>query len=199
MRGKIPRHWFTWQRTVRLLTNRTVFQFVDNRLLTAGRIEVSGYSMNPPSKQLPWTDVAVFENLNTGRTVETSLINQGLPARVYDDKLVRRLLFLRPPRATFRLQVHADDFYRAHEILKAGPTDSLREAIHCPDCGSAQISYPQMTRKFIMPTITLHLGILLRLLDHQCYCEKCHCLWSLPGEAARLTPKVSEDPWPNSF
>jgi hypothetical protein len=149
--------------------------------------------MNPPSKQLPWTDVAVFEDFNTGRTVETSLNTQGLQARLYDDQLVRRLLFLRPPRATFRLQVHADDFYRAHEILQAGP------ALHCPDCSSVQISYPQMTRKFILPTILLHAGILLRLIDHQCYCEKCHCLWRLPGEADHLAPKVGQDPWPNPF
>jgi hypothetical protein len=153
--------------------------------------------MSSPSNHQPWTDVAVFEDFNTGRTVETSLTTQGLQARLYDDKLVRRLLFLRPPRVTYRLQVHADDFYRAHGLLKTGPTDSLRDAIHCPDCGSVQISYPQMTRKFILPTILLHAGILFRLIDHQCYCEKCHCMWSLLSEASRLAPKVSRDPWPN--
>ena len=153
--------------------------------------------MNSPSKHQSWTDVAVFEDLNAGRTVETLLATRGLPARIYDDKLVRRLLFLRPPRTTFRLQVQTVDFNRTQDFLHAGPADTLREAIHCPDCGSLQISYPQMTRKFILPTILLHVGILLRLIDHQCYCEKCHYMWSLPKDAAAFAPKVSRDAWPN--
>jgi hypothetical protein len=157
------------------------------------------YNMSSPSKHQPWTDVAVFEDLNAGKTVETILTNQGLQARIYDDQLVRRLLFLRPPRVTFRLQVHPGDFARAQDLLHAGPADGLRDASHCPDCGSLQISYPQMTRKFILPTITLHLGILLRLIDHQCYCERCHCMWSLPDKATGLAPKVRRDPWPNAF
>jgi hypothetical protein len=101
------------------------------------------YDMHSPSKRQPWTDVAVFEDLNTGRTVETLLTHQGFQARIYDDKLLRRFLFLRPPRATFRLQVHTDDFDRAHDVLQTGATDGLRAAMRCPDCGSLQISYPQ--------------------------------------------------------
>jgi hypothetical protein len=155
--------------------------------------------MNSPSKHQPWADVAVFEDLNTSRTVETLLTSQGLQARTYDDKFFRRFLFLRPPRKTFRLQVHPDDFNRAQDLLHVGPKDHLRDAIHCPDCDSPRVSYPQMTRKFILPTILLHAGILLRLLDHQCYCEECHCMWSLPGEATGLAPKVIRDPWPNLF
>lgn len=167
--------------------------------LTAGEIGASHYGMNAPSKHQPWTDVAVFENLNTGRTVETILTNQGVQARLYDDKLMRRFLFLRPPRVTFRLQVPAGDFNRAHDILHAGATDPLRDAMHCPDCGSLQVSYPQMTRKFMLPTILLHAGILSRLIDHQWYCEKCHCMWSFPENDTGLAPKIRRDPWPNPF
>jgi hypothetical protein len=71
--------------------------------------------------------------------------------------------------------------------------------MHCPDCGSLQTSYPQMTRKFILPTILLHAGILTRLIDHQWYCEKCHCMWSFPDNALGLAPKIRRDPWPNAF
>lgn len=152
---------------------------------------VSRYSMNQPSNHQQWTDVAVFEDLNPARTVETLLTHQGIAARVYDDKLARRLLFLRPPRVTYRLQVRTGDFHRAEHFLQADSMVSLREAIHCPECGAPQISYPQMTRKFILPTIVLHLGILSRLMDHQCYCEKCHCMWSLPDKAAALIPETA--------
>jgi hypothetical protein len=149
--------------------------------------------MNSPSKYQPWTDVAVFEDLDTGKAVETLLTNQGLHARTYDDKLTRCFLFLRPPRVTFRLQVRESDFNRAQDFLRARARDGLPDAIHCPDCGSLRLSYPQMTRKFILPTIVLHVGILLRVLEHQCYCEDCHCMWSLPDKtqspAAKAAPQ----------
>lgn len=135
--------------------------------------------MNSPSKHQTWTDVAVFEDLVTARAVETLLTSQGLQTRTYDDKFFRHFLFLRPPRMTFHVQVHTGDSTRAHDFLHATATDVLRDATHCPDCGSLRISYPQMTRKFVLPTILLHLGILLRVLDHQCYCEDCHRMWPL--------------------
>jgi len=55
----------------------------------------------------------VFEDWDASKAAEILLTNQGLVARTYDDKLVRRFLFLRPPRKTFRLQVQPSDFNRA--------------------------------------------------------------------------------------
>src|ERR1700712_1193034 len=115
--------------------------------------------MNPNQDRL-WTDVAVFEDLKTGQAVETLLRSQGFPVRIYDDKFFRRCLFLRPPRVTFRVQVFPADIARAENFLTATAADLLNQAIHCPDCGSLRITYPQMTRKFVSPTIFLHAGIL---------------------------------------
>jgi hypothetical protein len=39
-----------------------------------------------------------------------------------------------------------------------------------------------MTRKFFLPTLALHLGIIFRIIEHECYCEHCHCTWNLPGK-----------------
>jgi len=150
--------------------------------------------MNSLSKHQPWTDLAVFDDLSTGQAVETLLTNAGIQARAYDDRFFRRFLFLRPPRKTFRLQVHRDDIARAQAFLFTLPTDPFRQAIHCPECGSLRVSYPQMTRKFILPTVVLHASILLRLNDHQCYCEDCHSMWSLPETAPNPAPKVAKQP-----
>jgi hypothetical protein len=73
--------------------------------------------------------------------------------------------------------------------LDTDPPVALKKAIHCPSCGSRQVSYPQMTRQFILPTILLHLGIIFRAIDHECYCEHCHFIWNLPGEKVRPAPK----------
>ena len=130
--------------------------------------------------------MAVFEDLDAARTVETSLASQGIQARTYDDKFFRAFLFLRPPEVTYRVQVHAEDLDRTNEFLAKDPPAVLRDAIHCPSCNSLRVSYPQMTRKFVSPTIVLHLGIILRLLEHQCYCDKCHFMWALPRKTTSV-------------
>ena len=141
------------------------------------------------SQHPSWVDVAVFEDMNAGRALEKFFTDLGLPARTYDDKVFRYFLFLRPPRVTFRVQVRQHHVPNADRLLLAGPPAALQSAIRCPSCGLLRVSYPQMTRKFMLPTILLHLGIIFRVIDHECYCEHCHYTWNLPVEKARPDPK----------
>ena len=147
--------------------------------------------MNSVARHQSWTDVAVFEDLKVGKSLEALLAARGFPARTYDDKLFRYFLFLRPPRVTYRLQVRQNDAQNAREFLGASAPDALQAAIHCPSCGSLHVSYPQMTRKFILPTVLLHLGIIFRVIDHECYCDDCHFIWNLPAEKVRAVPKAA--------
>jgi hypothetical protein len=146
--------------------------------------------MNHSLTKKPWVNIAMFENLSDGQTLERALKNKGFEARTYNDKLLRCFLFLRPPRATFRVQVRDNDFKNATDFLSGEPADAspLAKAIHCPSCGSLRVQYPQMTRKFFMPTVLLHLGIIFRVIEHEAYCESCHHLWNLSkdGSTARL-------------
>jgi hypothetical protein len=146
--------------------------------------------MNPSTKHQSWADVAVFEDTNAAKATESFLRDKGLPVRAYDDKLFRYFLFLRPPRVTLRVQVRQNDAKSARDFLDAGAPAALQKAIHCPSCGSLHVSYPQMTRKFVLPTILLHLGIIFRAIDHECYCDECHFIWNLPTEKARPAPKA---------
>ena len=130
----------------------------------------------------PWVDVAVFENINDGRILETFLRDKEIDARAYHNKWFHAFLFLRPPHVTWRVQVRQDEFSTAEQILNTSHPPILEKAIHCPSCGSLHINYPQMTRKFFLPTVTLHLGIILRIIDHECYCEHCHLTWNLPQD-----------------
>lgn len=134
-------------------------------------------------KHNSWLEVAVFESREAGKAFETFLLEHGFEARIYDDKLFRYFLFLRPPQVTYRVQVGKSQFVKAENLLAAGPPTVLTKAIHCPDCGSLRVNYPQMTRKFILPTILLHLGIIFRVIEHQCYCENCHQMWHLAADA----------------
>jgi len=136
-----------------------------------------------------WGDVAVFEDVNAGKAVEKFLAGRGFAARTYDDKLFRYFLFLRPPRLTVRVQVRRDEVQAADHILATDAPAALQKALRCPACGSLRVSYPQMTRRFILPTVILHLGIIFRVMDHECYCEHCHNGWNLPSEKVRPAHK----------
>jgi len=129
-----------------------------------------------------WVNVALFESVRDGEKSVGILRGKGIESRVYFDKLLQTFLFLCPPRAMYRAQVHADDFKKAAHLME---TDSefapaLERAIHCPSCSSLRVNYPQMTRKFFLPTLLLHLGIIFRIIEHEAYCERCHHTWNLP-------------------
>lgn len=144
-----------------------------------------------------WHDVAVFDNLEAGKALERFLQASGFEARAYDDKLFRYFLFLRPPEITYHVQVRKDRQPDAEKLLRANPPAVLSRAIHCPECGSLRINYPQMTRRFVLPTVLLHLGIIFRVVGHQCYCEDCHHIWNLPG--AKTVARKARDAKPFPF
>lgn len=130
----------------------------------------------------PWADVAIFENLNDGRLLETFLRDKDIDARAYHNKWFQGFLFLRPPHVTWRIQVRADQYVKAEQLLELHQPPLLEKAIHCPSCGSLHVNYPQMTRKFLLPSVLLHLGIIFRVIGHECYCEHCHLTWNLPQD-----------------
>src|SRR5215469_12006147 len=121
----------------------------------------------------PWVTVAVFEDTRDGRVLETFLRDRDINARTYNDKLLQNFLFLCPPRVTYRVQVRRDHFDQAVRAMDDSHPPILEKAIHCPECGSLRINYPQMTRRFLLPTVALHLGIIFRVIEHEAYCENC--------------------------
>ena len=151
--------------------------------------------MNNPWRHT-WHDVAVFENLDNGKALETFLTGNGLEARTDDDKLFRYFLFLRPPEVTYHVQVRKNHFAEAARLLKTSPPAVLAKAIHCPMCDSFHVNYPQMTRRFVLPTILLHLGIIFRVVEHECYCEHCHHMWNLPGAKPTVRKVRDVKPFP---
>lgn len=148
--------------------------------------------MSTIRKHQAWTGLALYENTDAARLAESYLRNRKFDARTYDDRLFRWFLFLRPPRPTLSVQVRRDHLKVAEHLLRTSAPELLQEAIRCPACDSLRVAYPQMTRKFILPTILLHLGIIFRVVDHECYCEHCQFTWNLPSEKDQPAPKPAE-------
>ena len=139
-----------------------------------------------------WVKVAVFEELIEARVLEVFFNKRRIEARTYHDKILQLLLFLCPPRSTYQVQVRHGFAKHAIELLETdldAPT-ILQKAIHCPECGSLSVDYPQLTRKSFLPTLLMHLGIVARVIEHQCCCEHCHCVWYLSKKTpvARRVP-----------
>ncbi len=151
--------------------------------------------MNPTrSYYRGWHDVAVFEDFSDGQVLATFLKDHGFEVRTHDDKWFRYFLFLRPPRITHRVQVRETHFNGAMKVLEAQAPAVLERAMHCPACSSLRVSCPQMTRRFILPTVLLHAGIIFRIIDHQCYCEHCHEVWYLPKNKMALDSRTAVKP-----
>jgi len=148
--------------------------------------------MSSLRKTQSWTDVAIFENASDSQMLAADLKNKGFETRTYNDKWLQCLLFLCPPHATIRVQVRGDDSNTVACFLHHEPATSvlLQRAIRCPSCGSLRVQYPQMTRKFLLPTVLLHLGIIFRVITHEAYCESCHWLWSVPKKPVSAPAKA---------
>ena len=135
------------------------------------------------SNKRSWVNVAVFEQESDARKFEKYLQEKKFEARTDDEKLMRLFLFLRPPQKTYRVQVRESDFKTVSYLVKHEPDAEkyLKDSLHCPSCGALCVQYPQMTRRFVLPTVLLHAGILLRIIDHEAYCQSCHFIWHLTG------------------
>ena len=113
------------------------------------------------------------------------LEEEHIPARVHDSGILRHLWFVHRPGAVVRLDVSAKDFQKSQQLLQA--MDSGRKgrptvpAIHCPECRSTRVIYPQFTGKFFLPNL---IGLLsgLGLVKKEYYCEDCHYTWLPKGE-----------------
>ncbi len=149
--------------------------------------------MSSVAGQQRWVDVAVFEDVNDAKTIESFLIKKRLAARTYRERFYYVFLFLHPPRATYQVQVRFNSLKFAGELLDGAAPEALQRAIRCPGCHSLQVAYPQLTRPSILSTIRLHLGLLFHVTSHECCCQRCHCRWNLPGEKARPAPESAGD------
>ena len=135
------------------------------------------------SNKRSWVNVAVFEQESDARKFEKYLQEKKFEARTDDEKLMRLFLFLRPPQKTYRVQVRESDSKTVSYLVKHEPDAEkhLKNCLHCPSCGALCVQYPQMTRRFVLPTVLLHASILLRIIDHEAYCQSCHFIWHLTG------------------
>lgn len=140
-----------------------------------------------------WATVATYNDATDAERLRSFLAKEGFEAKVYDDRKMQRRWFLaRRPHATYQTQVREARHEAATVLLKKHPSQ-LEEAIQCPNCDSLRVQYPQMTRKFILPTLLAHLFVAAGLMEHEYYCEACHHQWKrnpVRGRDSGAKPRV---------
>ncbi len=130
--------------------------------------------------------VASFDEKAKADEIRRRLEEAGIKAELYDESNVQKFWFLSKPHAAEKVRVAEEDYERAREVLKAfDATDTPCDgAIHCPECGSGRVEYPQFTRKFMTPTLIEIFTVMAPGMKRRFYCEDCHNTWAREPEVA---------------
>src|SRR5437867_2872957 len=94
--------------------------------------------------------IATFNQRAKAEPLQQRLARCGLQAEIHDELQLQRLWFVSKPSAGVRLEVPASQSEHANRLLREWDAAEavLREAIHCPECRSLRVQYPEFTRKF---------------------------------------------------
>jgi len=138
--------------------------------------------------------LATFHEVEPAQQLRMRLQQAGIEAFIHDDSKLQRLWLIAQPLAAIHLAVIRPDYQRAAELLAQAHRAEgvLNHAVCCPDCGSPRVEFPQLTRKFITPS----LGSLLMavgLVPREFYCLDCHYTWPT---AIHLEPRRDALGWP---
>jgi hypothetical protein len=124
--------------------------------------------------------IATFNEPTKARQLKRRLHDAGLKADVHNEAPLQQVAFMARPQANAKVMVDDNDFERAQGLMvewEAIDPDIAAALIRCPQCGSSNIEYPQMTRKFITPALV---GVLwaMKIIPKEFYCQDCHFSWS---------------------
>lgn len=122
--------------------------------------------------------IATFDELSRAKHLRNRLEQAGVNADLVGEGALQRVTFLSRPHANAKVDVEENDFERAHALLleweKSDP--AIGPVLRCPQCSSADIEYPQLTRKFLTPALASIL-FALKLFPREYYCQACHYTW----------------------
>lgn len=136
--------------------------------------------MNNHTHTICWANLAAFEKKADAEKLCSYLELKGLEAKIYDERRLQNWWFLSLPKVGVRVQVPSRDIYKVIDQVNEDPVvkPMLNSAVHCPSCNSLKVEYPQMTRRFLMPTLIAHFLVMMRIMKHYYYCEDCHFTWT---------------------
>ncbi len=134
--------------------------------------------------------IATFNDQAKAKRLRNRLEQSGVQADIIGEGAIQRVAFMSKPQANVKVKVEESDFEKAQNLMREWETadPEIGSALRCPQCGSAEIEFPQLTRKFLTPAIASIL-FALKVFPKEFYCQSCHYTWPLEEE------KVKEQWW----
>ena len=141
-----------------------------------------------------WINVAAYDQVTAAKALQGFLEKEGFETRIHDGRGLQRYWFWTTPQAGIHVQVQGSSYKKVRECLEADPSALafLQNAIRCPSCNSPRVQYPQMTHKFILPTLVAQIMVLFRIMKPECYCEDCHYTWVIPSSILPALPRPAK-------
>ena len=95
-----------------------------------------------------------------------------------------------------RVRVHSHEADSAHARLKEWheTEGALADAVHCPECGSSKIEFPQFSRRTLMGALPAALAA-TGVIAQEYYCESCHFTWP---DTVPVEPELDALNWPKA-
>ncbi len=124
--------------------------------------------------------IATFNEPEKAKRLKQRFQESGVRADTHNERYLQGVAFMSKPQASAKVMVEDADFERARDLMiewESNDPEIAAAMIRCPQCGSSNIEYPQMTRKFLTPAV---MGLLcaLRIIPKEFYCHDCHYTWS---------------------
>jgi hypothetical protein len=137
--------------------------------------------------------LATFNDSDHAQPVVDRLQQAGFHPTVRDETRWQRG-HLSERLASVKICIEENEFERAKRQLKDWDATEhlLDQAVCCPECGSPDVDFPQITRKFVLPTLHALL-FKLGLAEKEFYCHTCHHTWPL---RAKMEPERDVLNWP---
>jgi len=140
--------------------------------------------------------ILTFEEAEHAQAVCQQLEQAGLHPVVDDESKRQKRWMVSEPHASYHVLVDKKEHARAEQILDEwgqAHAEILRAALHCPECGSSEIEYPQYNRKFKLEPAVIALLSRVGLFEKKFYCHHCHYMW---GTSQKLEPHTDILGWP---
>jgi len=143
---------------------------------------------------MEWLTVATFNEPEEAQPSLERLLRAGFEAKIHDERNLQKWYFLALPLAGIRLRVPKEKQPAARGFLEELDVREgvLRNAIHCPECRSSRIEYPQFSRHFLWGGIAA-VAAALGCFQRKFFCKDCQFTWPV---VIKLQSKTDTLGWP---
>ena len=140
--------------------------------------------------------ILTFDEREQAEAACKRLEEAGFHPIVNDERKRQKHWLVSECLACCRVQVDKHEYARAEVLLEEWATlypELLRGAVHCPECGSSEVEYPQFNRKFTLEPAVYALLTKVGLFEKKFYCHHCHYMWPT---SQKLEPHTDILGWP---